>query len=354
MKGATHMKKILSIVLSIAMLFTMSTTTLATEPVGDIVEQISVSTALTDPEIVNFLIENDELDDLYQVQEEIRDTQYATTAIYTRESLGIHNISASDVQNISDKYNLQIPYEDFSGVVDNGTINIKRDTLGKIIDIWYIYYTVTSYSYSVKAALVDADNPLDLISGTITRFYLKNSTWTKKDSKDFSKKAVTNGNVYTWYVSKWGVKEKFEYDITVTDNGLKHNYDNEDENNFTRYNFEAKPYNKFTANGGQRHHFIPATSLKKNSFSSNKAYCIRMMTEDHKKTGSYGSSKYVSSITKLLNDKKYEDALQTEVDDLQSKDDCEGIAGNLQQKYYDEVITCLCEYEKLFGISEEE
>ena len=31
--------------------------------------------------------------------------------------------------------------------------------------------------------------------------------------------------------------------------------------------------------------------------------------------------------------------------------DCEGIAGNLQQKYYDEVITCLINYEKLFGIN---
>lgn len=162
---------------------------------------------------------------------------------------------------------------------------------------------------------------------------------------------VIRGTYNTWYVSKWGVKEKFEYDITVSDNGLRRYFDNVNENNFTRYNFEAKPYNSFSANGGQRHHFVPATSLNNNGYDSNTAYCIRMMTEDHKKTGSYGSSTYVAAMTNLLSNKKYQDALQKEVDDLQSEYDCEGIAGSLQQKYYDEVVTCLIKYEALFGIN---
>lgn len=46
-----------------------------------------------------------------------------------------------------------------------------------------------------------------------------------------------------------------------------------------------------------------------------------------------------------------QEALQTEVNDLQSKYDSEGIAGNLQQKYYYEVVTCLYQYEILFGIN---
>ncbi len=345
------MKKFLSIILSICIIFTMPATALVVEPAVENVEQLSVSAALADPEILNFLIENDELNELYKAQEEIRNFQYDTTAAYTRESLGNFNISANDVQNVSEKYNLQLPSETVSEVIDNGTINIQRDSLGNIIDIWYIYYTVTSSSFSVRAALVDADNPLDSVSGTITRYYLNNSTWKTKDSKPFRKGIVTNGTVYTWYVSKWGVKEKFEYDITVTDNGLRHNYDNVNEDNFTRYNFEAKPYRSFSANGGQRHHFVPAKSLNNNGFDSNTAYCIRMMTEDHKKTGSYGSSTYVTVMTNLLSNKKYQDALQKEVNDLQSKYDCEGIAGNLQQKYYGEVITCLIKYEELFEIN---
>ncbi len=348
------MKKFLSIILSICIIFTIFTmpaTALVVEPAVENVEQLSVSAALADPEILNFLIENDELNELYKAQEEIRNFQYDITAAYTRESLGNFNISANDVQNVSEKYNLQLPSETVSKVIDNGTINIQRNSLGKIIDVWYIYYTVTSKSFSVRAALVDADNPLDLVSGTITRYYLNNSTWKTKDSKPFKKAIVTKGTVYTWTVPKWGVKEKFEYNTTVSDNGLKHNYNNVNEDNFVRYNFEAKPYKSFSANGGQRHHFVPATSLRSNDYDSNTAYCIRMMTEDHKKTGSYGSSKYVAEMTNLLSDQKYEDALQKEVDDLKSKYDCEGIAGNLQQKYFDEVVTCLIKYESLFEIN---
>ena len=205
-------------------------------------------------------------------------------------------------------------------------------------------------TFSVQAAMVDADNPLDDISGTISLDYLQNSTWTYKDKKTFSKKIVRNGIVYRWIVPKWGVKEKFEYDITVADNGLKHHFKNTNKDNYTRYNFVAAPYDSFSANGGQRHHFVPATSLRRNGFNASKAYCIRMMTEDHKRTGSYGSSSYVSEMTALLKDKKYVEALQKEVDDLKAKMDSEGVFGTLQQKYYYEVVTCLYNYEKLFGV----
>ena len=76
-----------------------------------------------------------------------------------------------------------------------------------------------------------------------------------------------------------------------------------------------------------------------------------MMAEDHWNTGSYGSAPYVKESSELLSRGQYQAALQKEVDDLQSENDCEGIAGNLQQKYYDEVIICLFQYESLFGIN---
>ena len=216
---------------------------------------------------------------------------------------------------------------------------------------WYIFGVVSPSAFSVKVAMVDSDNPLDSITGTITRYYLGTTRWVRKDSESFSKTAVTNGTVYTWHVAKWGVKEKFEYNIKIVDNGITHNKDNKDENNYTRYNFEAKPYESFSANGGHRHHFVPAKALKDNGFNSNTAYCIRMMAEDHWNTGSYGSATYVKESSELLSRGQYQAALQKEVDDLQSENDCEGIAGNLQQKYYDEVIICLFQYESLFGIN---
>ncbi len=57
------MKNFLSIILSICIIFTIFTmpaTALVVEPAVENVEQLSVSAALADPEILNFLIENDE------------------------------------------------------------------------------------------------------------------------------------------------------------------------------------------------------------------------------------------------------------------------------------------------------
>ncbi len=345
------MKKKLSLIMLMAMTLFVSTSVLASEESNQKIEQMSISEALEDTEILNYLIESGELDELYQVQEEIRENQYNVAATYARRTLGISKVSSSDVQYISEKYNLHLPEETMSGIIDNGTINVQRNSLGNIKDVWYIYYDISDSYFKIKGALIDFTNPLDIMTGTIKRYYLNNSSWTIKDSKPVNEGTITNGTIYTWYVYKWGVKEKIEYDITVTDNGSKHNFDNINEENYTRYNFEAKPYNSFTANGGQRHHFIPATSLRKNNYNSDTAYSIRMMTEDHKKTGSYGNSKYVSEMTSLLSKGRYQDALQKEVDNLQSQYDCEGIAGNLQQKYYNEVVTCLYQYENLFGIN---
>lgn len=313
-------------------------------------DQLSVSSALADSEIYNYLNEHDELDGLYQAQEEIRDSYYETIATYANDSLGISEVSAEDMQYISEKYNLPFPNETESGVIDNGTINVQRDSRGNIIDVWYLYYTVSQSSFTVKAALIDADNPLDSVSGTIYRYCLNETTWRSKDSTTFNKMLVKNGTIYTWRVAVWGVKEKFEYDITVKDNFSTHYFYNEGEENYTRYNFEVKPYDAFTANGGHRHHFIPAKSLTDSGFISKTAYCIRMLAGDHRNTGSFGSATYVSEMTTLLKNQQYEDALQKEVDDFRSKADSEGIYGSLLDKYVDQVSLCLYYYEKLFGL----
>lgn len=344
------MKKLLSTIIIAVMLLSTTVPVYASEVTSCNVEEMSVSEALSSIEIVDYLKSSGELDALYQVQEEIRNCQYETTAMYAREILGISDLSASDVQFLSDKYNLQLPCEDTVGIVDNGTVYVQRNTRGDIIDIWSLHYVHTDYSFSVLASMIDADNPLDLVTGELKLYYLRDTTWAVKSSDTFEKSNVKNGTVYTWSIPKWGVKERFEYNINVTDNGATRNFNNTNVVSYTRYNFDAKPYNQFTPNGGQRHHFIPAAALRNNGFDANSAYCIRMMTADHYLTGSYGSYSYVSDTSNLLSNGRYEDALQKEVNDLKSKMDCEGIAGNLQQKYYTEVVTCLYEYEKLFNL----
>ena len=73
------------------------------------------------------------------------------------------------------------------------------------------------------------------------------------------------------------------------------------------------------------------------------------------KTGSYGSSTvsraYREEEKKLLKDKKYRELLQKEVDDFKAKKDPDGKFKNLSVKYYDEILICLAQYEKLFGIN---
>lgn len=56
-----------------------------------------------------------------------------------------------------------------------------------------------------------------------------------------------NGVVDAWFVSKWAVKEKFEYDLVIVDNGVTNRFNNINKNNYYRYNFDAQPYNSFTA-----------------------------------------------------------------------------------------------------------
>ncbi len=75
-----------------------------------------------------------------------------------------------------------------------------------------------------------------------------------------------------------------------------------------------------------------------------------MITADHHKTASYGSSSYAASITSLLKGKRYKDALQKEVDRLKATPDPEKQFASLQPKYYNEIVTCLYQYELLFGL----
>jgi len=346
------MKKFISLLFAIVLSFSISSPAFANEIHSSTkTEQLSVSSALSNPEISNFLNETGEMDELAAIQTELKASLDMDIAKEANATLNVSEISENDIQEISIKYGLTSPLEDENGTIDNGTINVTRDSVGRIIDVWYIYYPYNDAFFSICAALVDDDNPLDSITGTVSYYYLNNKDWKKKENdRSFKATSVRNGVIFKWLAVKWGVKEKFEYNITVVDNGFNNKYNNIGEDNYTRYNFEAKPYSDFTANGGQRHHFIPSTSLSRNGFNSNAAYCIRMMTADHQRTGSYGNSSHVSDITSLLSNKQYVEALRYEVADMQSHYDSEGTGKTLENKYYNQIVICLMQYEYFFGI----
>lgn len=319
--------------------------------IGRSYEILLPSEALQNSSILLYLNENNKLSEFYEVQHIIRQNADQDAAAYSAKLLGDTCIDASEVQRLRQKYNLLVPSESNSGIINNGYMYVARDSRGTIYDVWYLYYLVSDTGFSINAALIDIDNPLDSITGTVTYYTLSGTSWVSKMQKSLDYKNVWNGNIFTWYVTKWGVKEKFEYDITVNDNGSTFKFSNTNKNDYVRYNFDAQPYNSFSANGGQRHHFVSKSALTSNGYNANNAYCIRMMTEDHMRTGSYGSPTYVSQESTLLKNRLYESLLQKEVNDLKSAQDSEGIAGSLHQKYYNEVVTCLYQYEGLFGIN---
>lgn len=312
-------------------------------------EVLRPSEALSDTEIVSYLRDTNKLREFYQAQNVIKQNYDTQTAQYAAQSLNESDISANDVEKIRKKYNLLLPNESQSGIIDNGCMYVKKKA-GRILGVWYFYYTVSASSFTIHAALIDFNDPVDKVTGTVTLYGLNNTSWEKKTQRSIDKKNVTNGVVDTWLISKRAVKEKFEYDLVAIDNGVTNKFNNLNKNDYYRYNFDAQPYNAFEANGGQKHHFVSQSALRQNGYNTNTAYCIRMMTADHRKTGSYGNSSYVSQESQMLKNKQYEALLRKEVDDLKSKQDCDGIAGTLQQKYNNEVTTCLFHYERLFGI----
>lgn len=316
-------------------------------------ETYSISEALNNEEIISYLNESGEINEIIEAQEQIRLSEYNNAAAYAKSSntRNTTHITGDYVKEIVEKYELELPDETESGFIDNGQIFVQRDETRAILDTWYIFYMVSDYSFSINVHGLEDTNVLESITGMISCNYLNNTTWTKRTDTRFEVYNVTDGTAFTWNIEKWGVKERFEYIIVVTDNGIQNRYDNlGDDHEYKRYNFDAKPYNMFSANGGHRHHFVSATALNRKGYNSNAAYCIRMMVPDHYLTGSYGNSAYVAQETSLILSDRFVDLINKEINDLQAKQDSEGTNMNLQQKYFYEVVACIDYYQTLFEI----
>ena len=69
------MKKVFSTILVVAILLSMTISAYATEVSDHSLEEMSVPEAMSNAEIVNFLISTGEIDEFYQAQEEIASTK---------------------------------------------------------------------------------------------------------------------------------------------------------------------------------------------------------------------------------------------------------------------------------------
>lgn len=279
---------------------------------------------------------------------------------------GYNNITkkfASKTDKLVDK-KTELDIAQRYGLVNPNNDDLDSDTFvlvdRKIVDgnyaiesVWYFrFYTKDTY-FQIQVLNVGSDS-LDVVSGTTKLYKLNRDTWNYATQRSFTKYNAYSGAVDTWYISKDAVKEKFEYNITVTEDGQKWYYNNIGVNNKTRYNFVAGAYSTMTANGGDRHHFVSSNALGSAGFNTNTAPAIRMMYRDHLNTPSWGSSSsaiaYRAQELSLLNAGKYEELLQMEVDGFYAEADSEGIYSSLASKYYDEMIDVLYLLENYFGI----
>lgn len=97
---------------------------------GNSTEQLPLSDALENPEIVNFLEETGEINQIYQEQAETRNSIYNEMAAYANESLDTEAITEERVAQLVEKYDLQLPGESASGVIDDMTLYIERNAKG--------------------------------------------------------------------------------------------------------------------------------------------------------------------------------------------------------------------------------
>lgn len=289
-------------------------------------------------EFMNSIIENDTISRLNKM---LADNNIEET------------INKEDFQEIISTYGLS-KLEDITSIQEK--IVVTRDIqTERISNVWYLNYSLTKDNLYINIFNIGFD-PIDRIGATLYLYGIDGYNWKNNPitTRTFVKTNVTNGNVFTWTIPSEYVKEKVEYIITINEDGYTYKYSNVDKDDLIRINSDAKSYSSLNAKGGERHHLISQSTLKKFGYSIYSAYCIRMTKKDHTLTGNYGN--FSSSINfrkeeeELLKNKKYVELIQKEVNDLKNTNDPDGLSRNLADKYNDPLITCIFYYQKMFGI----
>ncbi|MNW50456.1 hypothetical protein D3C74_279090 [compost metagenome] len=277
---------------------------------------------------------------------------FSTYGSISNEDTEPGEFTEEEEAEIVKKYGLTKPEPYVKENIQNILVERKL-SIGVPDKVWLLNYIHTDAGITVTVVNVGG-TPLDRISGTLKKYNKSRDTWRLAATHPFSKVLVNSGIVPTWLTGRQAVSDYFEYKVNVTRNGAVYSYDNIGKMDHQRYLFSAGPYNKMSALGGERHHFVSDKSLAITGFKAASAPAIRMMYRDHLNTPSWGTGAaakaYRENEQRLLKNKQYEDVIRLEISGLKNAADSEGKVINLEQKYYSEVVSAILLTEKYFGI----
>ncbi len=188
---------------------------------------------------------------------------------------------------------------------------------------------ITPYSTYYKIGIINSG--IDrLSSATLSIDLYDNITGEHLDSTTKSYTNVKVGTTYyNWYKSKSDtIEERIEVTLVAHDGATYYG-----SAETVRWNFKGGSYGTISALGGQVHH-CPADSI--NGLTTYSGPAIRMLTDDHKQTASYGSStsarNYRASQKALIDDGNFDEAMQMDIDDIRDN------FGTKYNKAIDEMI----------------
>jgi len=278
------------------------------------------------------------------------------------EGSGNEIIDDETKEYISQKYGLIKP--DYTDVKSDVQVIVQKSsemqssdnvsTQAVIDNVWYLTYWTTPTGFQVDVLNI-GDDPIDTIRGSVQQKKLNSTTSNDGGRYSFNKSNVSSGLVTNWSTIRESVKEAFEYQITVVEDGFTFTYNNIGDYDQVRFNFAVGPYSALTANGGERHHFVSRDALSQSGWNTNTATAIRMTRLDHMQTPSYQNSTaaklFRAQELSYLTAGQYEALLQLEVNSYQDTPDPDGIYNTLAKKYYEYISYALYYMELYFGIS---
>ena len=87
------------------------------------------------------------------------------------------------LRKLGTKYNLLLPNESKNGIIDNGYICVKKKAKVEFLGLGISIIQFQIQLFIINAALIDYNDPLDKVTGTVTRYTLNDTSWVRQNKK---------------------------------------------------------------------------------------------------------------------------------------------------------------------------